>query len=254
MRLSLIQTALTWENPTANLKRFNEKLRLLKGQTDLVLLPEMFSTGFSMNPKKIAVEEGGKALDWMKKWAAELDAALVGSLAIKSEGSYRNRLYWVFPNGTTAYYDKRHLFSYAKEHEHYTRGENRLLIEWRGWEVFPLVCYDLRFPAWSRNVDNYDLLIYVANWPKPRIGHWDKLLAARAIENQSYVAALNIVGQDGNNNDYVGHSQVLDFQGDTLAFLAQQESVVTVSLDKKALDDFRNKYNFLADKDNFQIF
>ena len=253
MRISLVQTSLTWENKDQNLTHIEKKLEQVIGKTDIVLLPEMFSTGFSMDSQKIAEAANGSVAIWMKKWAKKINAVLLGTYAVEEDGAFYNRLSWVFPDGTILKYDKKHLFTYAKEHEAYKAGSETLLVEWRGWKICPLICYDLRFPAWSRNKTGYDLLIYVANWPKPRIKHWDRLLAARAIENQCYVAAVNIVGQDGNGLEYVGHSQVVDFGGDAILFLANQEAIATATVDKNALDTYRNQYNFLADQDTFSI-
>jgi len=253
MRLSLVQSSIVWEKPSVNLEHFEKKLNPLKGQTDIVVLPEMFTTGFSMSPKQNAEPSGGAGFQWMQKMASMLDAAVTGSIAVEDGGKYYNRLFWVFPDGSSAQYDKRHLFSYAKEQEHYTKGEQRLIIEWRDWTICPLVCYDLRFPVWSRNVDDYDLLIYMANWPAPRISHWDALLKARAIENLAYTAGVNIVGKDGNDYDYIGHSQVIDFAGKQQIFSAETETVLTIQLSKTALHTYRKRFNFLADRDNYQI-
>lgn len=251
MRITLLQTTLTWENPDANRRRLAEKLEVLAGQTDLVLLPEMFTTGFSMNAATLAEPMDGPTVRWMQERSGQLGAALCGAFICRENGAFFNRLLFVRPGGDYTVYDKKHLFTLAGEHEHYTAGSRLAAVEWLGWRIRPLVCYDLRFPEWARNAPEapYDLLLYVANWPERRAHHWRTLLPARAVENQAYVAALNIVGVDGNGHTYAGDSAVIDFNGQLLAQLHGHEGVVTVPLERKPLMDFRQKLPFLADMD-----
>lgn len=252
MRITLLQTALVWEKPDANRRRLAEKLEALAGYTDLVLLPEMFTTGFSMNAAALAEPMDGPTVQWMQEQAGRMGAALCGSFICRENGAFFNRLLFVRPGGECSVYDKKHLFKLAGEHEHYTPGNRKTLVEWMGWRIRPLVCYDLRFPEWARNQPEapYDLLVYVANWPERRAHHWRTLLAARAVENQAYVAALNIVGVDGNGHGYVGDSAVIDFNGQPLAQLHGHEGVVTVPLERGPMIDFRQKLPFLADMDD----
>ncbi len=195
LSLSIVQTELVWENPKANFKKFEELLHPLSGKTDLIVLPEMFTTGFSMNPKALYDMPDGETLNWLKQQAKHTNAAVIGSVIIKEEGEFYNRLFFVKPDGTSYTYDKKHLFTLAGEHKHYKPGNNRLIVDYKGWRICPLICYDLRFPVWARYKGDYDCLIYVANWPERRIHAWDTLLKARAIENQVYVAGLNRIGK-----------------------------------------------------------
>jgi len=263
MRVSIIQSPLSWENPDANRQMFAGKLMPLKGETDLVVLPEMFTTGFSMNAEKLAEPMDGPTITWLLKWSKEIDAAITGSFICAEGENFYNRLVFVMPDGQIEHYDKKHLFSLAGENEHFTAGKKRLVLEWRGWRICPLICYDLRFPAWGRNTPGsfvtglnpyYDLLIYVANWPVRRIHHWRTLLAARAIENQSYVVGLNIVGTDGNSLEYSGDSSIIDFSGQPLAHLPDgKETTATVTLSRENLRAFRQQMPFLADADHFHF-
>lgn len=251
LRISLLQADLAWEDPAANLALFDRELAPLAGQTDLVILPEMFTTGFSMRPQALAEPPGGPAQQWMAGWAARLDAAITGSLIIAENGRYYNRLVWMFPDGQSLSYDKRHCFTLAGEHEHYTPGAGRLLVEYRGWRILPLICYDLRFPVWSRNDLDYHLLIYVANFPDRRGHAWRSLLTARAIENQCYLAAVNRVGADGGGIYHAGDSSVIDYAGELLHRASHLPATFTTTLDPAPLLDFRRRFNFLADRDNF---
>ncbi len=253
MKVSLVQTTLSWEDPAANLQKIGEQLDQLPASTDLIVLPEMFTTGFTMNPAPVAEKTEGPTLDWLRTKAATLDAAITGSYVVEANGSYYNRLAWVFPNGTYHTYDKRHLFTLAGEDQFYTAGTDRLIVEWKGWKICPLICYDLRFPVWSRNDVGYDLLIYVANWPERRRHHWCSLLIARAIENQVYTIGLNRVGMDGKEIRYTGDSRVIDYAGEIRASLAIDTSTVTIELDKASQAAFRERYAFLADQDKFTI-
>ncbi|NET39194.1 MAG: amidohydrolase [Cyanothece sp. SIO1E1] len=253
MKVSLVQTTLFWEDSAANLEQIGTQLAQLPNSTDLVILPEMFTTGFTMNPATVAEQTDGPTLDWLRKQAAQLDAAITGSFVVEENGNFYNRLAWVFPDGTYKTYDKRHLFTLAGEDQFYTAGTNRLIVEWKGWKICPLICYDLRFPAWSRNDIGYDLLIYVANWPERRRHHWRSLLMGRAIENQVYTIGLNRVGVDGKDIRYTGDSCVIDYNGEIRASLAIDTSTVTIELDKASQAAFRERYAFLADQDQFTI-
>ncbi len=253
MNVTLVQTDLAWENKMANLEQLAEQFSRQSIDTDLVVLPEMFTTGFSMNPAPLAEEMDGPTLKWLSEQAAKLDAAITGSFIAEVDGLFYNRLIWMFPDGSYQHYDKRHLFTLAGEHQHYSAGADRLLIEWKGWKICPLICYDLRFPVWSRNNEKYDLLLYVANWPERRRHHWQSLLVARAIENQAYTIGVNRVGKDGKDINYSGDSCLIDYAGETRVKLAYQEALLTVSLDKSSQDAYREKYAFLADQDSFQV-
>ncbi len=253
LRVSLIQSTIVWENKAANLERFTALLSGLEGKTDVVVLPEMFTTGFTMKAAECAEATEADALAWMRRQAAVLDAALTGSIIVQDHGAYYNRLIWVFPDGSYVTYDKRHLFSYAGEHQHYSRGTKRTLIKWKDFDICPFICYDLRFPVWSRNTDTYDLAIYVANWPSARIDAWRTLLKARAIENQCFVIGVNITGQDGNGLEYPGSSSAFDYNGAELIHAGSQVGVYTVALDLTAMQQFRSRFRFLYDRDHFEI-
>ncbi len=254
LTITLLQEALHWENRTANITLFTKKIAALP-PTDLVILPEMFSTGFSMNAEALAEPaEDSPTLRWMQKQAQEHQIALTGSLIIKESNQYYNRLYWVTPDGAVQQYDKKHCFSLAKEHEYYTAGNSRLTVEYKGWRIAPFICYDLRFPVWNRNVaPYYDLAIYVANWPAVRAQHWRSLLTARAIENQAYVAAVNVVGKDGKGFEYAGDSSVIDPLGTLMAHQAQHSAALTVVLSKEHLQAVRTRFPFLADQGAFEL-
>lgn len=254
LRITTIQTNLQWEAPTSNRAMFDAKLEPLAGQTDVVVLPEMFTTGFSMNAVALAETMDGTSLEWMTKHAAQLNAALTGSLIIQENDNYYNRLVWMRPDGSYDTYDKRHLFTMANEHLTYTAGTKRLVTEWRGWRVCPLVCYDLRFPVWARNTDAYDLLIYTANWPSMRAYAWRTLLHARAIENQAYTVGVNHVGKDGKDILYVGDTMIIEPSGkDILYHKTDVEDVHTETLSWEHLQTVRRKLPFLADGDTFSI-
>ncbi|MCW4469971.1 amidohydrolase [Flavobacterium sp. MFBS3-15] len=252
MKISLIQTALTWEDPQANRANF-EKLINGIGATDLIILPEMFATGFTMKPEAAAETMGGATVAWMKEIAAAKDSAITGSLVIEENGNYYNRLLFVFPDGEIKTYNKRHLFSLAGEEKAYTAGTEKLIVEYKGWKICPQVCYDLRFPVFARNVEEYDLLLYVANWPSPRIFAWDTLLKARAIENMCYVAGVNRIGEDANGHPYPGHSQVLDCLGAMVADALGNEGAFSVELDREKMLETRKRFGFLNDRDRFTL-
>lgn len=258
LTISLIQTALHWEDPTANRRMLEEKIRSIPDKTELVLLPEMFSTGFSMDPARLAETMEGPTVNWMKAISAERKIILTGSLIIREGDDFFNRLLWVLPNGQIGVYDKRHLFVYAGEDEKYSPGNKRLIASVKGWRINLLICYDLRFPVWARQQSQeegpeYDLLIYVANWPAKRAHAWKSLLPARAIENQSYVVGLNRVGEDGNGHYYSGDSLVIDPLGQTLFHQADTETIHTITLEKKLLEEVRGQMPFWKDGDPFLL-
>ncbi len=252
LRISLIQADLFWEQKNANLQQLEAKIATLS-PTDLIILPEMFSTGFSMQPQKWAETMQGATVNWMLAQARKTQAAVVGSLIIEENGQYFNRLIVALAEQKLLFYDKRHLFALADEHNHYQAGEKKLVFEYKGWKIAPFVCYDLRFPVWSRNVENYDLAIYVANWPDRRVQHWNALLLARAIENQCFVAAVNRIGNDGNSIYHSGHSQVIHPSGEILSQWADIEKSETLIISRAELLAFREKLPFLADRDHFEV-
>ncbi len=252
MKVTLLQTNPYWQDTTANLAVLEEKIAQID-ETDLIILPEMFNTGFTMNVEKSAETMNLTSHRWMKMVAKQTGAVVVGSLIIKEQNKYYNRLLWVEPDGKTDFYDKRHLFRMGHEHEIFEMGNKRLIKEWKGWKICPLICYDLRFPVWSRNFNlKYDLLIYVANWGEKRIPAWDKLLMARAIENQSYVIGVNRVGIDGNNVAHNGHSAVIDYYGNPIFEAEENEIIHSEILNKTALDEFRKKFPAYLDADSPQ--
>lgn len=254
LHIVAIQANLVWENPQQNLNSFEKVINQLNESVDLVILPEMFSTGFTMQPKLIAEKMDGNTVSWMLKKAKEKNLAIVGSVVIEENTNYYNRAIFVHPDGKIETYDKRHSFSLAGEDEEYTSGEKKLIVDYKGWKIFPLICYDLRFPVWSRFNDDYDLLIYMANWPKPRILAWDSLLKARAIENMSYCIGVNRVGEDANGYEYIGHTAVYDFLGGEIATTKEgQEDFIQCKLTKSELYHTRKKLNFLNDRDQFAI-
>jgi omega-amidase len=262
LAVTLVQCSLSWEEAEENRSSIKSLLYSHKATSDLIILPEMFTTGFSMNAKSLAEQMDGKTHLWMKEMAEDLDSVLIGSLIIEASGKYYNRLLVVSPSGKTEHYDKRHLFSFAGEDENYHPGLDRLIFECHGWRICPLVCYDLRFPIWSRNAELnggvdanlFDLLIYVANWPKARRQPWINLLEARAHENQAYVIGVNRIGQDGNNIEYFGDSVAYSPKGKKLSEIkANQISVETVLLNKDDLLAFREKFPVGTDKDRFKL-
>lgn len=213
----------------------------------------MFTTGFSMDAASQAEKPEGETVQWMRELAKQKNAAVCGSLIIEDDGAYYNRLFWVEPSGKLSSYNKRHLFQYAGEGDHYTAGTERIVVEYLGWRICPLICYDLRFPVWSRNRGDYDLLIYVANWPNKRRKHWNALLAARAIENQSYTVGVNVFGVDGNGHEYDGDSAIIGFDGQRLEHLNGQAGILSATIDKESQDRYRQKLPFLKDGDQFKI-
>jgi len=264
LTVTIIQTDLKWEDKTANLRNLEEKIFSIRENTELVVLPEMFSTGFSMNPEKLAEDMEGPTTTWMRDVAARKRIILTGSIIIKEGEDYFNRLIWMLPNGSYGYYDKRHRFAFAGEDEHYTAGHKRLLTSVKGWKILPLVCYDLRFPVWSRQTPapgpdsgdpqlEYDILLYVANWPERRSLAWKTLLRARAIENQAYVIGVNRVGHDGNKIHHSGDSMIIDPLGEILYEKANTEDVHTLTLRKESLTEVRGRFPFWRDADHFSI-
>lgn len=249
----MMQSILHWEDSAANRKHFDKKFQELNEPTDLVVLPEMFTTGFSMNPKNLAEDNNGKTLQWMQVKAQKHNTAITGSVIIKDSGNFYNRMFFVFPDGTYKSYDKRHTFTFAKENEAYASGTERLIVDYKGWKICPLICYDLRFPVWARNTVDYDVLIYVANWPKIRTVAWDTLLRARAIENMAYCVGVNRIGTDGNNHEYIGHSAIYDVLGKQISSTISDETTETVVLDKDHIETNRRHFQFLKDQDSFQI-
>lgn len=253
LTVTTVQTSLQWQDPAANRKHIEQHLESVE-ETDIIILPEMFTTGFTMNVSEFSESKSGPTMTWMHKMASKKNAIVSGSLIIKEDHLYYNRLIWMKPSGDYEYYNKRHLFSFAKEDQYYQSGQSRLIVTVNGWKICPLICYDLRFPVWSRNDCDYDLLSYVANWPVTRISDWDLLLQARALENLTYVVGVNIVGQDKNGLKYNGHSTVIA-PGDK-GILYKKEDVVavsTVSLSHSYLQEYRKSFGFLRDRDNYII-
>jgi omega-amidase len=281
LAVTIIQTDLFWENSTANLANLEEKMAQISLPTDLIILPEMFTTGFTMNAKNVAEPMNYTTFKWLKQQAKRTQAVITGSFIVKEEEHFFNRLIWMQPDGSFETYDKRHLFRMGEEDKTFTAGTKRLIVELKGWRICPLICYDLRFPIWSRNQKveshkskvestlsevkpnelplktydllTYDLVIYVANWPSVRSQVWDTLLQARAIENQSYCVGVNRIGKDGMGLDYSGNSAIIDFKGNQLYYHKDSEVIHNQILSKKELEDFRNKFPAYLDADGFEI-
>ncbi|MDX1761179.1 MAG: amidohydrolase, partial [Christiangramia sp.] len=240
LNMAFIQPDLKWEDAEANRKLFSERIKEISNDVELIILPEMFTTGFSMNAENLAEETEAETLAWLQENARSKSSAITGSVIITENGNYYNRLFFVFPDGSYKLYDKRHTFTLAKEDETYTAGKDRLIVDYKGWKICPLVCYDLRFPVWARNTVDYDLLIYVANWPKKRVDAWDALLKARAIENMAYCVGLNRTGEDGDGYIYNGHSVAYDPLGKPLTDLNREdEFIAEVSLDRESMLEIR---------------
>jgi predicted amidohydrolase len=251
--ITLVQPDIVWENKTANLQQYEQMLDGITGTKQVVVLPEMFTTGFSMAPERLAEKMDGPSVSWMGAMAAKHRCIITGSLIIEEDGKYYNRMLWVQPDGHIGFYDKRHLFGFAHEDRHYSPGETRLITQVNGWRINLQVCYDLRFPVWARNTgDEYDVLLYVANWPEQRNLAWKTLLQARAIENQCYVVGVNRVGRDGKENNYSGDSSVFGPLGETICQLAGT-SVYTVVLEKETLQKVKSGLPFLKDADKFVL-
>jgi len=251
-----IQANITWENKEDNLLYFDTYISGIKAEhsaVDLIVLPEMFSTGFTMNPSPMAETMNGSTLTWMKELSSEHEIALCGSLIIEEDGRYYNRFVFVNPNHEITHYDKKHLFSFAGEDKKYWAGNNKITIHFKGWSITPFICYDLRFPAWCRNSEKADLQIFVANWPETRIAHWQKLLPARAIENQCYVLGVNRIGADNNGLQYTGHSCGLDPFGNGIGEMENKEGYSLFVLKKEVLNSVRERLPFLDDMDSFEF-
>jgi len=255
LSLTLVQPDMIWEDKAANLRQYESLLSAKDAQRQVVLLPEMFTTGFSMNPAPLAESMDGPSVQWMRHMARQHRIILCGSLIISEGGHYYNRLIWMQPDGVHYHYDKRHLFTYAGEQKQYTPGNKKLIVQVNGWRICPLICYDLRFPVFSRNdaAQPYDLLLYVANWPQKRSLAWQTLLRARAIENQCYVAGVNRVGQDGNGHDYAGDSALLNPMGETVWEESNHPAVKTLVINKALLTEYRAHFPVLKDADPFAL-
>lgn len=253
MKVAIIQSPLYWENPILNRNYFEEKINEITQEVDLIVLPEMFTSGFTMNPSAVAETMQGETIQWLQSLAKAKKCAITGSLIIKEGENFFNRLVFVFPNGELQFYDKRHLFTLAGEDKVYTSGKEKLIVDYLGWKICPLVCYDLRFPVFARNTENYDLLLYVANWPKPRINAWDILIKARSVENMCYTIGVNRVGLDSNNLEYIGHSQVVDYLGNSILEPQESEAAFIVELNKDKMLETRKKLGFLNDLDSFEM-
>jgi predicted amidohydrolase len=253
MKVALIQAPLVWENPKQNRNYFEDKINSISETIDLIVLPEMFTSGFTMNPKAVAESMQGETVLWLQALAKAKNAAITGSLVIEEKKNFYNRLVFVFPSGAIKTYDKKHLFTLAGEDKAYTSGTQKLVFEYQGLKICPLICYDLRFPVFARNTEEYDVLIYVANWPKPRINAWDVLLKARAIENMCYTIGVNRMDEYPNKHDYPGHSQVIDELGNYLIAPQEIEGVFITTLNKNTLEATRQKFGFLNDRDAFTM-
>lgn len=253
MNVALLQTDLVWENPLENRKNFAQQINSIDNDVDLIVLPEMFTSGFTMSPELVAESMDGITINWLKAIAKTKNCAVTGSLVITENNIFYNRMVFVYPNGEVKKYDKKHLFTLANEDKMYTAGTEKVIVEYNNFKICLQVCYDLRFPVFSRNTENYDLLIYIASWPEVRINAWNCLLKARAIENLCYTIGVNRIGIDGNELQYTGQSQVIDFLGNYLVEPSPKESILTTKLLLKFQNQTREKLNFLNDKDDFMI-
>lgn len=252
LKIALIQSTLFWENPVGNRAMFSSKIEQLSHDIDIIVLPEMFTSGFTMNPEHIEDGESIQTLNWMKDKASETNCALIGSIVYKEDDIFFNRLFFVKPDRGYYSYDKRHTFTLAGEHKKYASGKERLLVEYKGFKFCPLICYDLRFPVYSRNTVDYDVLLFVANWPAPRINAWDTLLKARAIENMAYCIGVNRIGTDNEGHHYPGHSGVYDALGNLISF-SKEEETIEIEISKNHLKEVREKLRFLEDRDQFNL-
>jgi predicted amidohydrolase len=252
LKIALIQSSLVWEDPEKNRNEFSKKINALSSDVDLIILPEMFTTGFTMQPENIPIEEGSLTVEWMQNLAQKKDAAIMGSIVFQEGGDHYNRLFFVRPNGAFEKYDKRHTFTLAGEDKVYRSGTEKLILTYKGFRICPLICYDLRFPVWARNTEDYDVLVYVANWPTPRISAWNTLLKARAIENMVYAIGVNRIGSDEVGHQYPGNSGVYDCLGKQLVFSEKEENR-QVTISKAHISNTRNKLKFLQDRDNFNL-
>ncbi|MDJ0929087.1 MAG: amidohydrolase [Gammaproteobacteria bacterium] len=253
LTVTLIQADLCWQDPVANRELIHDSIRSVGTPGHLIVLPEMFTTGFTMDATTVAETMAGETVQWLQRMAADLGAVITGSLVIRDGERYFNRLLWVPPDGSVGHYDKRHLFRMANEQDHYAAGQKREVFRLGEWRICPLICYDLRFPVWSRGVDEFELLLYVANWPAARRSAWTTLLPARAVENLCYVAGVNRVGTDGNGRDYAGDSGAWDHLGRPVAQAGDQECVISAELDGDALLRYRQKFPAQLDADTFEL-
>ncbi|WP_276346312.1 amidohydrolase [Daejeonella sp. JGW-45] len=254
LKVTTFQAYLFWENIEKNLQNLGLRLSSIREKTDLIVLPEMFNTGFSMNPEKLAEDMGGRSMKWMLEQAKKFNSVVTGSLIIKEDGKYYNRLIWMRPDGSHEWYDKRHLFGLGDEDQHYTGGNKKLFVELNGWKICPVICYDLRFPVWLRNKnEEYDILLVVANWPEKRSLHWRTLIPARAVENQAFVIAVNRVGHDGNEVYHSGDSMCIDPNGKVVYYKPNDEDLYTFSINKEEVENARTHHPFLKDADGFKI-
>ena len=254
LRITILQIPLVWESPLENTKTIDDRFKTFSDNTDILLLPEMFSSGFTMSPERVAEKMSGETVKWMIRFANKHNTAIGGSIVIKEKKTFYNRFIFVTPEGDIHTYNKKHTFTLAGEHKVYKEGIENGIIDYKGWKICLRICYDLRFPVWNRNIQDYDLLIFVANWPKPRIQAWDTLLRARAIENMAYVAGVNIIGNDPNGSEYPGHSAVYDVLGKELAHFGNQEKIGTIDLDHQELQLRRKQLRFLEDQDSFEMY
>jgi omega-amidase len=253
MKIAIIQSNIAWEDPETNRFAFRDKINEIEEDVDLIVLPEMFSSGFTMNPTNVAESMDGETVFWLKSIAKNKNCGIVGSVVIKENENYFNRCLFVFPSGEVNSYDKRHLFTLAGEDLKYKAGKSKTIVHFRGFKICPLICYDLRFPVFSRNAEAYDLLLFVANWPETRINAWDILLRARAVENQCFTIGVNRIGSDQNQLTYNGHSQAVDFSGNYLLEPQKDEGVFIINLDKNEMLQTREKLDFLSDRDSFTL-
>jgi omega-amidase len=254
MNLSIIQSELYWESPSKNREMFDEKISSIESNIELIILPEMFSTGFSMSPENLAEKWPGLTVKWMQRVASSKGVALAGSLIVEDSGKYFNRLVFVHPDGKIDYYDKRHLFRMSGEHNYYDAGSHRTIIQFKDFRILLLTCYDIRFPVWMRNRNDFDMILIVANFPESRRHAWNTLLPARAIENQCFIAACNRVGKDGNGINFTGDSQIINPQGNILKLAAQNENeVISMNITIQEVVDFRNSFPAHLDSDDFII-
>ncbi len=258
LKIALVQTKLYWKTNGANLAMFEEKIWNISTNVDLIVLPEMFTTGFTMDAEELGEPMNFTSCKWMKQMASQTQSVITGSVIIKENGNFYNRLLWCTPEGDISWYDKRHLFRMAKEEEHFSVGQTREIFQLKGWKILPQVCYDLRFPVWSRNKMakegmDYDLVFYVANWPSARVSAWDILLKARAVENLSYSLGVNRIGNDGNDISYSGHSAAYDYKGEQLIFLEDKEETKVIELEYESLQAFRKKFPAWMDADGFDL-
>jgi len=260
LKIAIVQGPIVWEDRNANLRYFEKQIEEVGRSADIILLPEMFDSGFTMNVSKASQHTNGPALQWMRTWSQKSEALILGSVIVQDRGQYFNRLLWVEPSGDFYHYNKRHLFRMGDEHKTYSQGSKKLIRTWKGWRICPLICYDLRFPVWSRNrlmpdtgEPEYDLLIYLANWPAPRVTVWNTLLQARALENQAFVAGVNRIGTDGEEISYNGHSQLIDYKGAVVMNSGEEANTHIVEIDKQPLLDFRQKFPAYLDADPYEI-